>query len=253
MDSISFGAAAQLHVICHHDAIQCHRNYVAGYRSTMAEAATLVKFGSEEHMVALRDRGLLYMNNLAYFWTIEDECLRGDRFDGMETIERGNHGTISLERNQAIDIPLRLTSWTIGIAPAESERINVFCMYALRPAAGSFPVDERNFRFGRYALVLLDAEEFLRRVHCRLVESQIDHRGDLVKYVDDNYAGELGPFRKLGKYGYQSEWRLVTYKGPGCNRVVEIGSIADISRLIETAEINRIVTLSPQQKPSEPR
>ena len=60
----------------------------------MPEKATLVKFGLKEHLSQLRDRGLLYMNNLPHFWKIEDECLRGDPYDSVDRIETGNHGTI---------------------------------------------------------------------------------------------------------------------------------------------------------------
>jgi len=47
----------------------------------MGEPGTLIKFGQRKHLLRLRDEGLLYMNNLPYFWKIEDDELRGDPFD----------------------------------------------------------------------------------------------------------------------------------------------------------------------------
>ena len=44
----------------------------------MGETGTLIKFGQLEHLLRLRDEGFLYMNNLPYFWKIEDDELRGD-------------------------------------------------------------------------------------------------------------------------------------------------------------------------------
>ena len=60
----------------------------------MGEVATLVKFGSHEHIMQLQQTGLLYMNNLPYFWKIEDKELRGDRYDGVDNDPRGAAGRI---------------------------------------------------------------------------------------------------------------------------------------------------------------
>ena len=143
-----------------------------------------------------------------------------------------------------LGIPLKLTKWTLRVPPEEPELINIFCMFALRPALGSFPVDERNFRFGDYALVLLDPQEFINRIHEKLKVLKIEHKANLVEYVPNDYSGKLGLFRKREAYGYQSEWRLVTYKGPGCQRRIEIGSIDDISTMIASAEINGVIRIT---------
>jgi len=37
-------------------------------------------------------------------------------------------------------------------------------MCAVRPLVGSFPVDERNLRFGSHALVTTNAQEFIDRI-----------------------------------------------------------------------------------------
>ena len=55
----------------------------------MGEPGTLIKFGQQEHLLRLRDEGLLYMNHLQYFWKIEDDELRGDPFDCITEVARG--------------------------------------------------------------------------------------------------------------------------------------------------------------------
>ena len=55
----------------------------------MGEPGTLIKFGQREHLLRLRDEGLLYMNNLPYFWKIEDDELRGDPFDCIAEVAGG--------------------------------------------------------------------------------------------------------------------------------------------------------------------
>lgn len=201
----------------------------------MAENATLVKFGREEHLYQLRDEGILYMNNLPYFWKIEDDELRGDQSDGVERILKGNHGTATPVGKPAV----RLNRWTIRVPPPQADRINIFCMYAVRPSADNSPLDKRNFRFGDYALVLNNPQAFIDRIESQL-PSQVRGKADadLVTYVDNDYQGEVGPFKKLKRFAYQSEWRLVCYDGPGGERRVIIGSISDMCTVVPSAEAN---------------
>jgi len=118
----------------------------------MVEKQTLVKFGQYEHICQLRDDGLLYMNNLPYFWQIEDEKLRGDEFDGVAKVMRGSNGTVT-PKNE-LEKPVKVTSWVIRVHLAQPENINIFCMCAVHPSVETFPIDKRNFRFGDYALIL---------------------------------------------------------------------------------------------------
>jgi hypothetical protein len=106
-------------------------------------------------------------------------------------------------------------------------------------------VDEKNFRFGDYALVLTSGHEFMNRVASTMKTQGITQaKGDLVEYVDNEYTGELDPFKKFKIFDYQFEWRLVCYDGPGGVRKISIGSIRDISIIIPSSEVNRIITIS---------
>jgi hypothetical protein len=53
----------------------------------------------------------------------------------------------------------------------------------------------------------------------------------------------LGPFRKLSKFSYQYEWRLVCYDGSGDVRKINIGSIRDISVILPTDEVNKQIQI----------
>ena len=198
---------------------------------------TLVKFGQHEHICQLRDEGLLHMNNLPYFWQIEDEELRGDKFDSVAEINRGSSG-IAIPENEP-DKPVTITSWNLRRHPYQPERINIFCVCAVRPSVGSFPIDERNFKFGDYALILANPEKFIGRISSHLKSQNISHKANLVEYVDNNYVGKLGPFRKLRKFAYQSEWRLVCLDGPGKERDFRIGDIKDICIIVKSSEVNQ--------------
>lgn len=202
----------------------------------MGEPGTLIKFGKLEHLLQLQNEGLLYMNHLQYFWDVEDED-RGDPFDCIAQVQRGPKIGFTLPDGKEVFLE---GEWTIRMHPPEHEKINIFSMYALRPLVqGSFPVDDRNFRFGEHALLITNPPEFLRRIESALKSQRISGNANLVEYVDDKHTGDLGPFRKLRKFAYQSEWRLVCYGGPGGPREIRIGGISDISAIMPSDKINR--------------
>jgi hypothetical protein len=121
-------------------------------------------------------------------------------------------------------------------------------MYALRPLTeGTFPINERNFQFGEYALVLMNRDEFMRKIESTLKSQKIVPKANLVEYVDDDYTGKIGPFRKRRMFSYQSEWRLVCKDGPGGPRELAIGSIRNISEIIRSDEINNEITVHFEQ------
>lgn len=211
----------------------------------MSENATLVKFGCKQHVVQLQETGFLYMKNLPYFWQIEDRELRGDKLDGLKEVHRGTKGRVVFRNKNDSEVTVELTNWTLRLPPEKPEKIYIFCMYALRPSRGSFPVDNQNLSFGDSALVLTHPQRFIDQIHAALLNSGIKHEANLVEYVSTDYDGELGPFRKTDTYSYQSEWRLVCYDGPGDELEVEIGSIKDISMLIESKDINREIKIIP--------
>lgn len=197
----------------------------------------LIKFGSYEHLMQLQDEGLLYMNYLPYFWEIEDGELRGDPFDGVSRTERGHKVTIGSDK-------IIGGKWIMRMHPPEPKKINIFSMYALQPhIEESFPVDRMNFRFGEHALVLINNDEFLRRLELYLNSQEISFNADLVKYVNDDHTGEVGEFRKLKCFAYQFEWRLVCFDGPGEPWKIRIGSIKDISVIVRSDEVNKEIKI----------
>lgn len=207
----------------------------------MGERATLVKFGARQHIIELQDTGLLYMNNLPRIWDIEDEELRGDPFDSVSEIARGAGGSLSTPAGTPL--PFTMSKWTIRIHPYSPETINVFCMYALRPSVGSWPIDTKNLRFGDTALVFLDPQAFVDRIEVALRQQGVRGEAGLVEYVPNDYEGEVGPFRKLQTFQYQSEWRLTCYGGPGGPRRLAIGDINDICKMMASDVINQRVRI----------
>lgn len=211
----------------------------------MREPGTLIKFGQQDHLLQLQNEGLLYMNHLSFFWEIEDEELRGDPCDCVAEVARGPKIGFTLADGKEVSMEGK---WTLRMPPPQPEKINIFSMYSLRPLAeNTFPVDEKNFRFGEHALLLIKPSEFMRRIELSLKSQRIIANADLVEYVDDEYAGKVGPFRKFKKFSYQSEWRLVCLDGPGGPRKIYIGSIQDISVIMRSDEVNKEIRIDFEQ------
>lgn len=203
----------------------------------MDQPGTLIKFGKLEHLHQFRDEGLLYLNNLPYFWNLEDEELRGDPFDCAVQVIRGPKITMVMPDRNEVTV---CRDYTLKIRPSEPEKINIFCMYALRPLIeGAFPVDKKNQRFGDHALILMNRDEFIQKLESSLKSQRIVADGELVEYVNDEHTGELGPFRKFNRFSYQHEWRLVGYDGSGEPRKIQIGSIRDISVILPSDQVNK--------------
>lgn len=182
------------------------------------------------------------MNNLPYFWNIEDNELRGDPNDSVSEIVRGKKISFSIQDEGANNKHFVLNGkFTLRFHPANAENINLFCMYAMRPAFGSYPIPEKNFRFGDFALVFLEPQTFVDRIELFINKNKILGKADLVEYVDDNHIGKVGPFRKSKSFKYQSEWRLVCIDGPDREMILQIGNLKKISTIVKAEEINDLI------------
>ena len=122
------------------------------------------------------------MNNLPYFCEIEDKECHGDPFDGVDIIARGHEAKGFLPNGSKV--PIEFTDWVLRGHPLEPGKINIFCMYALRPAAGTFSVDERNLQFGDRALVVPNPQHFIDRIDSHLKSHDISGEANLVEVFD---------------------------------------------------------------------
>ena len=199
---------------------------------------TLCKIGRREHMVALQEKGDVFMNTLNVFWGIEDGGLRGDNLDGVDHMANGIHA--ELRKPSGEITPANVTSWTLQTRTAEPEKINLFCMYAIHRAPESDPVDLRVTEFGDTALIMTNPDEFFKRLSDAARKTGRSFHGDLVNYVPSDYIGDVGLFTKTEPFRYQSEWRFAMQDGPGDPMTLNIGDISDISMLIDSDELEEL-------------
>ena len=219
----------------------------------------LVKFFAEERYADDFVRGKIYANSLSYFKEIEEsDSNRGDRHEGV------------LWWIQPDQIQLTLNDRTIPSSdfagPLEMQSTwlsnqHVFCMYA----AHSCDIDLRSItseeemprlreriripndclHFGKFAVVVTVAPEFVRRV--QLAATALGYRGrrGLVQYYDpDEFHGYFSEsdaaFRKHRKYAHQQEYRFVFETPVEGDEplILKVGDLSDVTMRIDSAEIN---------------
>lgn len=207
----------------------------------------LFRFSKRQYLEEFRRDGLVYMNTLRYFSTLESDSVRGDRFEDTDEIHQPSNvrhlritdnktGRVITFGPNAIVGPLLIG---LGRRPV----CNVFCMFAITDPTKVPLVDERAFEFGDSFVVILNTQEFINRIRAAAERSGLGYSYRLVEYYDETgYSGETGPFRKPARFAYQQEFRFLIEPGSRQPIALDVGSLEDITTpLYPLAEINRIV------------
>ncbi len=210
------------------------------------------KFNPRDRLEALRDRGYLYLKNINYY--IEEE---------KETLIKGKGDIDEAVMFKSSKVKIFLPDTDIQIGEAKSGvavnqlvlRQPIYCMtyknitenivafdYPTFQASVSF--DDRLKEFGEYVLVIHDVGEFLKRVKEKLNKLGISFQHGVVKYRDtdhlyfDNNQVEMNTaFNKNPFFDYQSEFRILLNNEVEDHYTFEIGSVKDISVLLETERL----------------
>lgn len=198
----------------------------------MNETGTLVKFGSAEHIRQMLDVGVLYLNNLPYFWGVEDAAVRGDANDGVDALHCGQKA--QMFNKDGTEIPADITSWILR-EHTDAEKKNLLCMYSLRESTS--PIHDRVREFGDTALLFMQPQVFIDRLRAAVRREKLSAQGDLVEYVADNHTGDVGPFRKLAMFAWQAEWRFIVFNGPGGPLTINVGSLKDIAQMMPAHQL----------------
>lgn len=201
----------------------------------------LIKFQSAERIETLR-QGHLYAKTLKYYRDLEKKTGNDEIGDEFEAMLHVNEGHIRIpETGETISLKEALV-------PTTNSDDFVFCMFGIYPSLKHFAFSdqqkEKMLSFGDTALVILDSEEFIRRV-CAAAEREgyTAHFG-AVNYFDPTIdSGNLiisllkGTWNialwKRDKYSYQQEGRFIFTPGNGEDHInLDIGDISDISAVL---------------------
>ena len=206
----------------------------------------IFKFGLERHIRDFRDNGHIYMNPLSYFVRLEEDESRSDPNEALTYNLPATGGKLN-RRQDGEWIEMGTIAGSVRYSHDEDRRGNVFCMYALcHNESPDTTIDPRNFKFGDTFAVIVNAEEFLRRV--AQAAAELDHtlRTDMVEYVDSQtYRGKMGIFRKFSTFAYQSEFRLALVPGKEEPYDLCVGSLSDIVKIGPLRDINERMVFTP--------
>ena len=188
--------------------------------------------------------GHIFMNSLKYFKILEGDSQRSDKFEGATYNIQAAGAILKIEQKGKWETIGELRDQIVTYDGNEHLK-KVFCMYALLESKSESLVDPRNFDFGDTFVLLLDADEFLRRVYATTKKKNIVLEHGCVQYFNKaKYNGPMGVFCKYSEFAYQSEFRLSVVTEKKAPFSLRIGDISDISMIGPLAELNKRIKIS---------
>jgi len=192
-----------------------------------------LKFGKPDDITDLYENGTIYMNSIQSFRKIEDDCLRGDRYEGVSSIMNSTDGYIEV-LGKKINL--------VNVHVPESREIvfgNIYCLYCVSSfgftTPADFKIDEKVREFGSHCLVIFQPGEFLSRIEQKLNLMAWTYRTGFVEYYDKHTVnGKIHVFQKPREYEYQKEFRIYVAREFITPLVFEIGSLKDIAQIYPT-------------------
>jgi len=203
-----------------------------------------IKIGQEEHINELQKEGHLFCNTLKYFREVEKKDF--NRHDGREgafkteVIENPEDYKLSIDGEE---VPITLTFLRFNEFDSTEEYYKLFCLFGVKRkhVTGEPFLDEKILKFGEKALIIIDLQEFMDRIKERLNELDLEFEFGHVKYYEENGVNEnLTPFHKPDEFQHQEEFRLLIKEDSETPFSFKIGSIEDISTVVEA---NRLTEL----------
>lgn len=170
--------------------------------------------------------------------------MQGDKHEGLAEINQvGNGNKVYIEEGE-VWVPIGGLKDQLKFFAGGQDDFNLFCMFALTQESRKDLGHPDLLKFGSVALVMTDGDAFISRLTRKLDAERIPHHHDLVEYVEKNlHEGDMGPFRKLSEFSYQSEWRVCAHARKGGPIKVSLGDLSDICVLVPTSELIQRIRL----------
>jgi hypothetical protein len=205
----------------------------------------LGKIGRHDRMRALVERGTVFMRRLSAYPQMTSPVI-GDPNEGLYARYTAENPTLkTLAKIGTKTIPLPGTSITV---PSTARNHAVYCMCGFQtPGDGTLPMSSlmpiasnaRMRDFGDTLIIFKDTVEFVRRLEKAAQRAGHELEHGPVQYMPSVYCGEMGPFRKLDSYKYQSEWRVITATPIAeATLTLNLGTLLDVALRVDLNEIN---------------
>lgn len=208
---------------------------------------SFLKFGQEKYMKDLFYKGDLFFNSIQFFRKFEDNELRGDKYEGINSIKNLPSGTIEIPK-------LNYKGNYISMHLREShEHVlgNIYSLYCISSHGWKNPndvkIDRRNKDFGSHCVMIKDLPKFMNLIETKLAEMQLDFKHGLIDYYDrEKVNKKITLFEKPLEFEYQKEFRFYIHRESEDPITISIGSLEEIAELHTTEDI--VETLELQNK-----
>ncbi|WP_163407910.1 hypothetical protein [Flavobacterium ajazii] len=197
-----------------------------------------LKLGSEENILDLFENGTIYMNTIEYFRKVEDEELRGDKYEGVSRIINSLPGTFKIP-----GIDREFNYIKMHLREAHKEVIgNIYSLYTISskgfPNPLDFEFDKRNLRFGTHCLIIKDLPYFFKKIKKELKKNNYKFNYDFVDYYDKEEVNrEITLFEKPLEFEYQKEFRFYV-EDYGMKPIkIQIGSLKKYAEILKIEDL----------------
>lgn len=199
---------------------------------------TFIKLGDHKHIVDLYENGTVYINTIQHFRKIEDQELRGDRYEGVSRIINSLPGTFKIP---GIDKEFNFIK--AHIREAYDEVLgNIYSLYCISskgfPNPLDFKLDEKNLRFGSHGLFIKEPGQFISRIECELKRTNYKFRHGFINYYDkDNINSSITLFDKPLEFEYQKEFRFYVENDQMNPIKIQIGSMKEYAEIYKIEDL----------------
>jgi hypothetical protein len=191
-----------------------------------------LKFGQEDDMKDMFINGTIYMNPIQKFRKIEDSALRGDKYEGIDSIKNYPSGEFEIPsigyNGNYISLHLRETyKEVLG---------NIYSLYCISSHGWNnpldFKIDEKVKKFGSHCIMIKDSQKFISLIENKLKELKLKFSSGFVEYYDkDSVNRKINLFEKPNEFEYQKEFRIYVEQNAIEPLSFSIGSLNEIAEL----------------------
>ncbi len=200
-----------------------------------------IKIGAEEHIRNLYENGTIYLNTIEYFKKVEDEELRGDKYEGTSEVINSHHGTFRISgSNQDFKYE------KVHMKKAYEKVLgNIYSLYCISskgfPSLLDFKMDERNLRFGTHCLIIKDNNYFFEKIKSEFNKNGYEFTHGFINYYDkDIVSKKLTLFDKPKEFEYQKEFRFYVHNQKLEPIKIQIGSLKEKAEIREVKDLTGI-------------
>lgn len=191
-------------------------------------------------MAQLLNEGHVFMRPLLDFKNHEDSPPRADPDEGSGYCRQANGAILRME-HEGDWLTVGKLAGPIRVTDRNLEKTNIYCLHARRRNDYGTLLNLNQLGFGDSYVLLLDAEEFLRRLSQAIIKAGHESRYAMVDYVDKNsFTGPMGAFRKFSHYSDQKELRVAAMPGTAGPLSLYLGNLSDIAVMGSTSERLRL-------------